>query len=158
MRQDLAGETDGDPFGTVGENEGELRRQGDGLLVAAVVAGGPGGRLGIEEDLVGEFREAGLDVARRGGGVAGEDVAPVPLGVDDEFLLPHVDEGVADRLVAVGVVLHRVADDVGHLVEASVVLFLQRVEDAALHGLESVVDVRDGAFEDDIARIIQKPL
>ena len=158
MREDLAGETNGNALGTVSEDEGELRRQGDGFLVAAVVAGSPGSRLGVEKDLVGELREARLDVSGRGGGVSGEDIAPVPLGVDDEFLLPHVDEGVADGLVAVGVILHRVANDVGHLVEASVVLLLQRVEDAALHGLEPVVDVRDGALEDDIARIIQKPL
>ena len=141
----------------MGEDEGELRRQGHGFLVAAIVAGRPGRGLGIEKDLVGEFGKARLDVARRGGGVTGEDVAPVPLGLHDEFLLPHVDEGVTDGLVAVGVILHRVADDVGHFIEAAVVLFLQRMEDAPLHGLQSIVDVRDGAFKDDVTGILQKP-
>jgi hypothetical protein len=50
------------------------------------------------------------------------------------------------------------ADDVGDLVEAAVVHFLQRVEDAALDGLEAVVDVRDGALEDDVAGVVEKPL
>jgi hypothetical protein len=56
------------------------------------------------------------------------------------------------------VILHGVADDVGHFVEAPVVLLLQRMEDAALDRLEPVVDVGDGALEDDVARVVQKPV
>ena len=157
VRQDFAGETDGDALGSVGEDKGELCRQGHGFLVAAVVAGRPGRGLGIEKDLVGEFGEARLDVSRCGGGVTGENITPVPLSLDDEFLLPHVDERVTDGLVAVGVILHRVADDVGHFVETTVVFFLQRMEDAPLHGLQSIIDVRDGTFKDDVAGVFQKP-
>jgi hypothetical protein len=52
---------------------------------------------------------------------------------------------------------HGLARDVRHLMEAPVVHFPKRVEDAALHGLQAVIDVRDGAVEDDVARVVEKP-
>ena len=57
-----------------------------------------------------------------------------------------------------GVELHRVADDVGHLVVSAVVEALHRVEDAALHGFEAVAEVRHGAFEDDIGGVVEEPV
>jgi hypothetical protein len=32
------------------------------------------------------------------------------------------------------------------------------VEDPALHRLQTVVDMRDGAVEDDVARVFEKPV
>ncbi len=55
-------------------------------------------------------------------------------------------------------VLHGVAHDVGHLVEAAVVEGLHGVQYAALHGLEAVVDVWHGALENHIRGIVQKPV
>ena len=52
-----------------------------------------------------------------------------------------------------GVVLHRVADDVGDLREAAVVLLPEGVEDAALHGLEAVLDGGDRAVADDVGGV-----
>ena len=156
VRQNLAGEADGDAFDALGEQQREFHRQGDRLLAAAVVAGDPVGGFRVEDDFDGELGEAGLDVARGGRAVAGEDVAPVALGVDEQILLPESDDGVADRLVAVRVVVHRVADDVGDLVVAAVVHFLHGVQDAALDGLEAVVEVRHGALEDDVAGVIEE--
>jgi hypothetical protein len=43
-------------------------------------------------------------------------------------------------------------------VEAAVVLFPERVEDAALDGLEAVVEVGDGAVEDDVAGVFEEPV
>ena len=54
--------------------------------------------------------------------------------------------------------LHRGADDVGDLVEAAVVHVPERVEDAALDGLQAVVDVRDRAVEDDVAGVVEEPV
>jgi hypothetical protein len=102
VREDAAGEADGDAFDALGEQQGELHRQGDGLFVAAVVRGGPVGDLGAEGDVEGELGEAGLDVTGGGGVVAGEDVAPVALGVDEELFLTELDHGVADGGVAMG--------------------------------------------------------
>ena len=54
-------------------------------------------------------------------------------------------------------VLHRRADDVRHLVVASVVELAHRVQDAPLHRLQSVVDVRHGTFQNHIRSIVKKP-
>ena len=51
-------------------------------------------------------------------------------------------------------ILHRVTDDVRDLRVASVVLLVQRVHDAALHGLESVLQRGNRARADDIRRIL----
>ena len=53
--------------------------------------------------------------------------------------------------------LHGVAHDVCHLIEATVVEQLHGMEDAPLHGLQTVLDVGDGAFKNHIARIVKKP-
>ena len=51
-------------------------------------------------------------------------------------------------------VLHGVADDVGDLGVAAVVLLPERVEDAALHRLEPVLDGGDGARADDVGGVL----
>ena len=56
-----------------------------------------------------------------------------------------------------GVEAHAGAHDVGDLVETAVVHFPKGVEDASLDGLEAVVDVGDGAVENDVAGVVEKP-
>ena len=70
-------------------------------------------------------------------------------------LLASVDERVADRGVAVRMVAHALAHRVGHLVELAVVHFVQRMQDAALHGLEPVVEVGDGPVLDDVGGVFE---
>jgi hypothetical protein len=43
-------------------------------------------------------------------------------------------------------------------VEAAVVHVPEGVEDAALDGLQAVVDVRDGAVEDDVGGVVEEPV
>jgi hypothetical protein len=138
------------------EQQRQLGRQHDGLLVAAVVGGDELGEVGIEQLRGGEIRQAALDVARRGGGIAGVDVAEVALAFDQVAAVDQRDQRVADGGVAVRVVLHGVADDVGDLDEAAVVLFVERVENPALDGLEAVVELRNGAVADDVGGVLQK--
>ena len=97
-----------------------------------------------------------LDVAGRRGLVAGEEVAEVPLLVYEQFLVGQHHEGRVDGRVAVRVVLHARADDVGHLVELAVVRLEQRVQDAPLDGLEPVVQVRYGPVLDHVARVVEE--
>lgn len=55
-------------------------------------------------------------------------------------------------------VLHGMSHEVRHLVVAPVVLLLHRVQDAALHGLETVVEMRHRTLEDNVRRIVEKPV
>lgn len=142
MRKDLGGQTDGDALHALRQEQGELHREKDRFLVAAVVGGLPFGDLGIEDGLQGKFRQTGFDVTAGGGTVSGEDISPVALGVDQEFLLSELHQRVLDRGIAVRVVLHGIAHDVGHLVVAPVLHLAHGVDDAALNGFETVVDLR----------------
>ena len=72
------------------------------------------------------------------------------MRVDKQFLLSELHEGVADRGVAVGVILHGASHDVRHFVEATVVEFLHCVQDAPLHGFQTVLDVGHGAFQNHV--------
>ena len=82
----------------------------------------------------------------------------MPCGSMSQPRWPIDDERGADRGVAVRVKLHRRADDIGDLVEAAVVHVPEGVEDAALHRLQAVVDVRHGAVEDDVAGVVEEPV
>ena len=158
MRQDLRRKANGDTLGALCQQQRELHRQGDRLLVAAVVRHFPVGGLRIEHRVEGELRESGLDIAGGSGTGACEDITPVALGVDQQVLLAHLHEGVADTGIAVGVELHRVSHNVRHLVEASVVHPLHRVEDASLHGFQTVAQVGHGTLEDHVGGVIQEPV
>ena len=158
MGENAAGEADCDAFDALGEEEREFDGQGDGFLVASVVGSGPVGDFGAEGDVERELGKAGFDVAGGGGGVAREDIAPVALGIDEEFLLPELDHGVADGGVTVGVILHGVADDISDFVVTAVFQFVHGMEDAALDGFEAVIDVGDGAFEDDVGSVFEEPV
>lgn len=57
-----------------------------------------------------------------------------------------------------GMVLHGVADDVGHFVVASVVEGLHGVQDSALHGFEPVVDMRHSSLENNVACVFEIPV
>ena len=57
-----------------------------------------------------------------------------------------------------GVKLHRMTDDVCHLVVATVVHTLHRVQNTSLHRLQTVLDVGHSALQDYVRGVIQKPI
>ena len=140
VRQDLAGESDGDALGALSEEEGKLHRQVDRLLVCTIVGGDVVGDLGGEEDPLGEGREACLYVARSRRTITGEEVAPVTLTLDQEASLAQLHEGVPDARIAVRVELHRLTDDISHL-DQPILHLRHRVEDPSLDRLEPVRDI-----------------
>ena len=156
--QHTARQSYGDAVGALGQEQRILYRQGDGFLVSAIVAKLPLGGLGIEHRFEGKFREARLDVSGSGRRVAGEDVSPVSLGVDEQVFLSELYQSVVDGCVAVWVKLHGFAHDVGHLVVAPVVHTLHGVQYAALHRLQSVATVWHGTLQDNIRGVVQEPV
>ena len=157
VRENLGREADRDTLGTLEQHNGELRRQRDGLLRTTVVAELPVRRLRVEKHVLREIREARLDVSRRRRLVACEEIAVITLRLDEERALPNCHERGADGRVAVRVERHRATDDIGDLMKTPVVHVPQRMQNPALHRLQAVVDVRDGAVEDDVARVFKKP-
>ena len=156
VRQQPRRKADGDALGAKHERQRQPAGQRDRLLVAPVVAGHELGQLVVEELFPRERREPALDVTRRGGGVAGVDVAEVALTLDEIALVREHHERIADGGVTVRVILHRMADHVGDLDEPAVVLLAQGPEDAPVHGLQTIREMRDGAVADDVGRVFEK--
>ena len=158
VRQNLCRQAHGNSLCALRQQQRKLHGQRNRLLVSSVVGELPLRCFGIEKHIEGKFRESRLDVSRCGGAVAGQNVTPVSLAVDEQVLLSELHKRIADGRISVGVKLHRVSHDVGHFVVASVIESLHRVQDAALHGFESVAQMRHGAFQNNIGGIIQKPV
>ena len=158
MRQNLGGERHGDALDALRQEQRELYRERERLALASVVGDTPVRYLGVEHRLEGELREASFYVSRGGGAVARQYVSPVTLRVDEQLLLSQLHQGVADRGVAVGMVLHGVAHDVGYLVVSAVVEGLHGVEDAALHRLQTVVDIGHRTLQYNVAGILKIPV
>ena len=164
VRRDVGRHADGDAGGAVDEQVGNPRRQHHRLGARAVVVRPERHRrlVDLAQHLVAEARETALGVAHRRGGIAVER-AEVAGAVDQRVAqregLRHADERFVERRVAVRVVVaHHVADHLGALAVLGVggeVLLPHRVEDAALHRLQPVADVGQGARGDDRERVVE---
>jgi hypothetical protein len=118
----------------------------------------PRRRLRVEEHVLREIRQPRLDVPRRRRIVARERVAVIPLRLDEPPALPNGNQRRADGRIAMRMQLHRRADDILDLVKAPVIHVPQRVQHAALHRLQPVINVRHRAVEDDVARVVEEPI
>ena len=54
--------------------------------------------------------------------------------------------------------LHGMSHDVRHLVVPTVVHAFHGVQDAALHRLQTVLDMGDGTFQNNVRSIVQEPV
>ena len=166
VRRDVGGHADGDAGRAVDQQVRDPRRQDDRLCLGAVVVRAEVHRrlLDLAEHLVADAGEPALGVAHRRRAVAVER-AEVARAVDQRIAqgerLRHADQRFVQRRVAVRVeVAHHVADDLRALAVLGVggqVLLPHRVEDAALHRLQAVADVGQGARGDDRQRVVQIP-
>ena len=140
------------------QQQRELYRQCDWLLVAAVVRQFPLRCLGVEYHIVCKVRQTRLNVTRCSSRIACEYVTPVSLAVNEIVLLSHLHQRTGNGCVAVRVILHGVSHHVRHLVVASVVKLAHSVQNASLHGLQTVVQVRHGTLQDNVRCVVQEPV
>ncbi len=155
---------DGDAARAVDEQVRELRRQDGRFAQGAVVVLAPVDRVLVDvvEERVGDLGEAAFRVAlcRRRIAVEGSEVA---LAVDQRQahgeVLRHAHHGVVNGEVAVRMVFaHHLADDAGALhvllvpVDAQ---FAHGVEDAPVHGLETVAHVGQRAGHDHAHGVVE---
>ena len=156
VRQNLARHAHRDALGAEHQKQRQFRRQRDRLLVAPVVARHEFGQVIIEDFRAREFGEPALDVSGRGRRVAGENVAEVALAFDEIALVDQDDERVGNRRFAVRMILRAMAGDGRHFDEAPVVLLVQRPQDAPLHRLQAVGEIRNRAVADDVGGVLQE--
>ena len=96
VRQNFGTQTHGDSLYTLSQQQRELHRQEHRLLASAVVAGEVLGYFGRKGHVKSKLAQACLDVSRSRRTVAGVDVSPVSLRVDQQVLLTQLHQGVAD--------------------------------------------------------------
>ena len=165
VRRNVRRHADGDALRAVDEQVRVARREHVGLLTRLVVVGDEVDRVGVDvaEQLGRELRQPALGVAHRGRGIV-VDVPEVALAVDERIAhrerLGHADERVVDRHVAVRVVRpHDVADDSCALEARAVWLetgLVHGKEHPAVHRLQSVAHVREGARDDHAHRVVEE--
>jgi hypothetical protein len=132
------------------------------LLLVVVRAEVDGVLVEIVEQRHRRLGEPGLGVTLRGGRVA-VDRAEIALPVDQQGahreVLRHTHHRVVDRKVAVGMVLaDHVADGARRFVVGAVgreVLLTHRKQDAPVHRLQPVANVRQRTADDHAHRVIE---
>ena len=111
----------------------------------------------VKQHLMGKFGRPCLNVPGCCRTVAGKDVSPVSLAVDQQVFLAKLNKRITDGCIPVRMVFHRMADDVGHLVVTAVVKLLHGMKNPPLNRFQSVGNLRHRPFQDHIRRIIQEP-
>ena len=160
----VGGHADGDAARAVHQQQRDLGRKhrGFGDRVVEVERPVDGLLLDVGHHLVGDLLHAGLGVTHGRGRVAvhrTEVTLSVHQRIAHRPLLGQTHHGVVDRRVAVGMELTEdVADDTGRLsggfVRGEVELGAHIVEDAPVHGFQTVAHVGQGPGHDDRHRIV----
>ena len=164
VRRDARGHADGDALAAVDQQVGEACRQHRGLCGGAVVVGDEvdGVLVDAVEQAHGEGRQPAFGVARGRGPEVGRAVVAVEVDerVAQRERLGHAHQGVVDGLAVVRVVLgHRVAGDARAFDERAIgteALRLHVPQDPAVHGLEAVAHVGQGAADDDRHGVVEE--
>ena len=154
--KDFAGKTHGNTLRPLRKQKRKFDGQAHGLLVPAVIGKLPFRDFGAEHHVAGKGREAGFNVSGSRRGVSRQNIPPVPLGVDEQVFLAQAYQGVRDGPVPVRMEFHRIPDDIGYFIVAPVIQPVHGMQDAALNGLEPVIDFRHGPFQNNVGGVIQK--
>ena len=163
--RDVRGHADGDAVGPVHQQVGEAGRQHRGLLQALVVVGleVDGLLVQVAQQFHGRLVQAGLGVTH-GGGTIAVDGTEVAVAVDEGQAqaegLGQAHHGVVHGGVTMGMVLaDDVADGTGRLhvgLARGVARLVHGVQDAAVHRLQAVAHVGQGAGHDNGHGVFQE--
>src|SRR6202167_2688238 len=164
VRRNIGGHADGDAGGAVDEQAGNARGQDEGFFFAFIEVGDKldGFFFDVREHFFGDFGKArfGVTHGRRWIAVHGAEVAlAVHERVAHVEILRQADERVVDRSVTVRMEFAEdFADDLGALavgLGGSEAKLVHAVENAAVHGLQAVADIGQGAADDHAHGVIE---
>ena len=164
MRRNIGRHTHSNTRRTVDQQVRDARGQNGRLQGLAVVVGLEinGVFVDVTHHLKGNGSHLGLGVSRRCGTVVtggAEVTLTQSQRVTHNPALNQTHQSVVDSAIAVGVELtHHVADHAGALIEGSVravAAVVHRVDHAAVHGLEAVTHIRQGAANNNRHCVVQ---
>ena len=158
MRQYFRVQTDRNTFYALCEQQRELNRQMNRLVLTSVIGFHPLGSLGIEDRFECELGEPCFDITGRSRSVAGKDVTPVTLTINEEVFLAQLNQCIPNGGITVRVILHGLTDDVSHFVVLTIIDGLHSMQNTTLHRLESILNRRHSALQNHIRGIIQEPI
>ena len=171
--------THGNTVGAQHQQAGHLRRQLGGFFFAAVVVGYEIGYVVVEHSFIRQFAQGTLGVTRRSGRRTGKDITEVTFFMDKVRCI-HMPEpfsavavhfhtlnaaafvgkyhdGVANGSIAVRVIVHGVAHDIGGFGGAAVIVILIKgPQNSPLYGFQTIIHIRYGTGTYDITCVIQK--
>ena len=164
VRRDIGRHTHSNTRGTVDQQVRDARGQNGRFQGLTVVVGLEinGVFVDVTHHLQGDGSHLGLGVSRRRGTVVtggAEVTLTQSQRVTHNPALNQTHQSVVDSAIAVGVELtHHVADHAGALVEGAVravAAVVHRVDHAAVHGLQTVTHIRQGAANNNRHCVVQ---
>ena len=156
VRQNARRHSDRNAFCAEHQEQRQFAGQRDRLFVASVVARNEFSDLVVENFVARQFRQTAFDVTRSGSRIARENVSIISLAFDEITLVRQDHERVADRSITVRMILHRVTDHVRDFDKTSVIFFVQRPQDAPLHRLQTIGEIRNRAVANDVTGVFEK--
>ncbi len=163
--RDIGGHAHGDAGAAVEQHMRQPRRQHHRLVHGAVEVGSPvhGALAELGEQHLGELRQPRLGVAHGGERLGVVGTAPVALAIHQRVAvaerLGHQHHRLVAGAVAVGMELaQHVADGTRRLLVLGAGIegqLAHGVDDAPLHRLHAVADMRQRPVEDDVHRIVE---
>ena len=163
VRRDVRRHADRDAARAVHEQLRELRRQHRRLFQRLIVVRDELHRLLVDvlQHELRDLRHAHLGIAHRGRRIAvdrAEVAVPVREHIAHGEILRHAHDRVIDRAVAVRMILtENLADDTRRLLvglRRAHARLLHRIEDAAVHRLQTIAHIRQRARHDDAHRVV----
>ena len=164
VRWNIGGHADGNPARTIDKQVGITGWQNHRLMLGPVIIG-----LEIDGFLIEIFQQAHsgagqthFGVTHRGGGIAihrTEIALPVNQRQTHREALCHTHQRVIDRLVTMGMVFtDHVTDDTRRFaigLVGRVAVFIHRIENAPMHGLQAVAHIGERTRHDHAHRVIK---
>ena len=148
MRQDLGGHANSNTHSTLHCNDRNLRREQHRLFVPSIIGLRILGYLRVIQHLLRKGFKPAFYVPASSCAITGKEVSEVSLLLYEELTVRKIYEGLIDRRIAMWMVFHTGADNIGNLHEAAIVHLKERMHDPSLDRLESIDKIRDSPIPD----------
>ena len=158
MGHNFSTQTHRNTINALRQQQWEFHWQRNRLTLPTIVTQLPIGGLFIKRNLFCKRTQPRLNIPWCRSPIASSNIAPVTLGVDQQLFLTQIHQRIANRSIAVWVIRHRRPNNVRHLVVTTVVHLVHRMQNPALHGLQTILQSRNGTLQDYITGIFNKPI